>query len=81
MAGFHRRAMVEGLALNEKVSATPRSHMEQGARRKLTSAEADHIGPGLNATTASSPVRKSFILTTLFGFWDFRKRAVCNAIS
>ena len=32
--------------------------------------------PGLNATTVSSPVRKSFILTTLLGFWDFRNRGL-----
>ena len=46
MAGFHLHPLVAGFALNEKVSATPRSHMAQGGRRKLTSTEADHIGPG-----------------------------------
>jgi hypothetical protein len=32
--------------------------------------------PDLNATTVSSPVRKSLILTTPCGFLDFRSRAV-----
>ena len=37
--------------------------------------------PALNATIVSSPVCKSFNLTVLLGFLDFRNRAVCNAMS
>ncbi len=66
MAGL--RAIVAGFALNEKVSATPRSHMAQRRRRKLTSTEADHIGPGLYATTVNSPPSRSFTATSLSGY-------------
>jgi hypothetical protein len=38
MAGFHRRAMLAGFALNEKVSATLKSHLAQGDGRKLSRA-------------------------------------------
>ena len=39
-----------------------------GGRRKLTSTEVDHIGPGLYATTVNSPLSRSFTATSLSGF-------------
>jgi hypothetical protein len=50
------------------------SHMARGGRRKLTSKEADHTGPGLYVTTVNSPLSRSFTATSLSGFSLGRRR-------
>ena len=37
--------------------------------------------PALNATTVTSPVSRSFRVMVLLGFYDFKNRAVCKAMS